>query len=137
MKGGKEIHSVEKLIVSDPHKRWTALELLDFSRNHQEAAGIPGDRYNYSDTGFIILGLVVESIHGRPFHEVLSGEILTPLGMADTFMPFLSEPASGRGDRIRKAWLGKAEVSTNTSITADWAGGGIASTEEDLLKFSN
>jgi D-alanyl-D-alanine carboxypeptidase len=136
VKGGKEIHSVEKLIVSDPHKRWTALELLDFSRNHQEAAGVPGDRYNYSDTGFIILGLVVEAIHGRPFHEVLSSEILTPLGMADTFMPFLSEPASGRGDRIRKAWLGKAEVSTNTSITADWAGGGIASTEEDLLKFS-
>jgi hypothetical protein len=56
--------------------------------------------------------------------------------MEGTFMPFVNKPASGGDDSIRKAWLGKAEVSSNMSITADWSGGGIASTEDDLLEFS-
>ena len=136
VKEGKNTPSVDRLIVSEPARRWTPLELLAFSRDHQEAIGVPGGKYNYSDTGFIILGLLVEGLYGQPFHEVLSDEILTPLDMKETFMPFVSKPASGKDNAIRKAWLGKAEVSTNTSITADWSGGGIASTEVDLLKFS-
>lgn len=136
VKGGKNKPSVEKLIVSDPARRWTPMELLVFSRDQQEAVGMPGETYYYSDTGFIILGLLVEAMYGQAFHEALSAAILNPLGMHDTFMPFVSKPASGKDEAIRKAWLGKAEISINPSITADWSGGGVASTEEDLLKFS-
>ncbi len=136
VRGGKSEPSVDSLIVTDPGRLWTPLELLAFSRDRQEAVGAPGETYNYSDTGFIILGLLIEELYGHSFQDVLSVEILAPLDMNETFMPFVSKPASGSDVTIRKAWLGKTEVSTFTSITADWSGGGIASTEGDLLKFS-
>ncbi len=107
--------------------RWTPLELLAFLRDQREAISMPGEKYNDSDTGFIILGLLVETMYSQAFHEALAIEILNPLDMQDTFMPFLSKPANGKGDAIRMARLDKAEISTNTGITADWSGDGVAS----------
>ncbi len=125
---------VSELIASDPDRMWTADELLAFSRDRQHAVGAPGAIFHYSDTGYIILGLVVEKLYGAAFDQVLASEILGPLGMDRTWMPWRSEPASG-STTMRKAWLGKSEVSASRSVSADWSGGGIASTEEDLLRF--
>ena len=122
-------------MVREPEHFWTPDELLDFSRDHQKAVNAPGKAYHYSDTGYIILGLIVEKLYGAPFEAVLARELFQPLAMDRSFMPFRSEPASGSAAPIRKAWLQGSEVSTFRSISADWAGGGAASTEEDLLKF--
>jgi D-alanyl-D-alanine carboxypeptidase len=131
-KGGR---TVSELIVEEPDRIWTPLDLVDFTRREQEAVGMPGETFHYSDTGYIILGLLAEELSGMPFDELLAREILGPLGMERTWMPFRSHPAGGGGEKIRRAWLHKTEVSTFPSITADWAGGGIVSTEEDLLRF--
>ncbi len=131
-RGGK---SISTLITEDPGHFWTPAELLDFTRTQQVAVGRPGETYHYSDTGYILLGLLVEKLHGMPFEAVLDREILTPLGMGRTWMPLRSHPMTGEVVPIRAAWLAGTDVSRFASITADWAGGGIASTEEDLLKF--
>lgn len=127
--------SVAELMTADPERRWSPQDLLDFSRRGQKAVGSPGEKYHYSDTGFILLGLVVEQLYEMSFHEVLKREILVPLEMERTWMPFRSRPAKGPAV-MRRAWIGGSEISTAPSITADWSGGGIASTEEDLLLFS-
>lgn len=127
--------SVSSLIVRDPDRAWTPSELLAFSQQQQSAVGAPGEKFHYSDTGYIIIGLLVERLYGAPFHVVVDQEIFAPLGMDRTWMPRRSVPRYGTNEPIRAAWLGGTDVSTFASITADWAGGGIASTEEDLLKF--
>jgi D-alanyl-D-alanine carboxypeptidase len=126
---------ISELIVQEPDHFWSPAELLDFSRNQQAAVGRPGRVFHYSDTGYIVLGLLVEKLYGKPFEKVLEQEIFTPLNMDRTWMPFRSTPAAGTDAPLRAAWLHGTDVSTFTSITADWSGGGIASTEEDLLKF--
>ncbi len=123
------------MIAIKPDKAWYPEELLDFSRKNQKPAGRPGEKYHYSDSGFILLGLIIEKIHSMPLHEVLTQEILKPLEMERTWMPFRSSPARGSAV-IRPAWIRGVNVAASPSITADWAGGGIASTEEDLLIFS-
>lgn len=133
VRGGKPLFD---LIHEEPQRRWTPDSILDFCRDGQKAIGKPGERFHYSDTGFILLGLAIEKLYGSPFEKVLADEILKPLGMERTWMPFRSLPAKG-GTEIRAAWLQGAEVSAFPSITADWAGGGIASTEADLLKFDS
>ncbi len=45
---------------------------------------IPGARYLYSDLGAITLGLIVESVVGRPLDEILLKRVWRPLGMAST-----------------------------------------------------
>ncbi|HEY3478660.1 MAG TPA: serine hydrolase domain-containing protein, partial [Streptomyces sp.] len=44
----------------------------------------PGARYQYSNTNFVVLGLLVEHLTGQPYAKVLSDRILTPLGMTHT-----------------------------------------------------
>src|SRR6185436_18874983 len=41
----------------------------------------PGSRYSYSNTGFVLLGRVVEKVSGQPFGEFLTQRILKPLDM--------------------------------------------------------
>ena len=45
----------------------------------------PGTRWSYSNTGFILLGRIVEKVSGRPFGDFLTERILGPLGMRHTF----------------------------------------------------
>jgi CubicO group peptidase (beta-lactamase class C family) len=44
----------------------------------------PGERYAYSDANFILVGLVIEAITGRPFSEVVAEEVFVPAGMTAT-----------------------------------------------------
>ena len=47
----------------------------------------PGDRYEYSNSGFHLLGWVVERTSGQPLATFLRGRIFQPLGMTDTRLP--------------------------------------------------
>lgn len=137
------------LVVDEPDRFWTPAELLDFSRERQRPVGRPGERFLYSDTGYVLLGRLLEEATGRAFHELLHERIFTPLGMADSALLFHSRPArdvaaSGSpastgespGTDIAPFWLGTREVSTYTSISCDWAAGGVISTPGDLAEFS-
>jgi D-alanyl-D-alanine carboxypeptidase len=132
---GADGRSVAEIMAEEPHRAWTPRELLDFTRNGQRAVAAPGDSYLYSDTGYILLGLLVEETTGRPFHEVLLERIFRPLGMTRSWMPGRSVPIEG-GTAIRSAYIGGVDVSDAPAVTADWAGGGVASTEQDLLRFA-
>ena len=44
----------------------------------------PGTRWNYSNCGYILLGLILEQITGKSFDEILQSQLLRPLEMHDT-----------------------------------------------------
>lgn len=122
------------VLARNPETLWTPEQILDLARTGEAAVGPPGQTFHYSDTGFVVLGLVVESLRGRPFHESLREEILVPLSMDRTWMPYRNEPTKGPQE-LRQAWLGGRDVSTMRGISLDWSGGGVATTEADLLTF--
>lgn len=123
-------------VVTDRDHLWTPAELVDFTRANQQAVGRPGQRYNYSDTGYILLGQLVEKVTGKPFAQNLADEIFRPLDMRDTYLMFCAEPLNTPKKPIAEIWIGKQEVSQYNSLSCDWSGGGIVSTTADLLKFS-
>ena len=123
-------------ILSTPETRWTPEKLLGFCRERQAAVGIPGKVFNYSDSGYILLGLLIEAITGESFALNLKKEIFDPFGMDDSYLMFYSEPRNTPKRTIEKIWLNGVEISGFTSLSCDWAGGGIVSTTADLLKFS-
>lgn len=128
-----------ELVVNEPDHLWTPAELLDFSRDRQRPVGRPGERFLYSDTGYVLLGRILEEATGRRFHELLLERIFTPLGMDDSALLFHSRPARDcevvTAD-IAPFWLERRELSRSTSISCDWAGGGVISTPGDLAEFS-
>jgi D-alanyl-D-alanine carboxypeptidase len=94
----------------------------------------PGTRWSYSNTGFLILGKVVEKVSGQPFGEFLTQRFFTPLGMSNTRF----DPPRG-GDRMATGYTSFA-LSPPIPATpegAGWAGaaGAIWSTPTDLLAW--
>jgi D-alanyl-D-alanine carboxypeptidase len=47
----------------------------------------PGERFEYSNTNFILLGKVIEEVTGKPFAEALDVQILEPLELTHTSFP--------------------------------------------------
>lgn len=123
-------------VLTHPNHRWTPQELLEYTRTYQKAVGIPGQVFQYSDTGYILLGLIIEKVSGKSFAENLVDDIFLPLEMNDSHLVFYSEPVNESAKKFEKLWLKNVEASSFESISCDWAGGGIASTTADLLKFN-
>lgn len=93
----------------------------------------PRSRYSYSNTGFLILGRVVEKVSGQPIGTVFSNRIFTPLRMSRTAY----EPAFG-GDMARGyTSFGLSEPLPAEPEAKGWAGaaGAIYSTPTDLLAW--
>jgi D-alanyl-D-alanine carboxypeptidase len=122
-------------VISNPQYHWTPSKLLDFTREYQHAVGIPGTVFNYSDTGYILLGLLIEKVTGKSFAQNLVNEFFLPLEMNDSYLMFYSEPSNIPKKKIEKIWFNNVEVSGFESLSCDWSGGGIVSTTADLLKF--
>jgi D-alanyl-D-alanine carboxypeptidase len=130
----KEDNGLVESLYQSPETIYTPQSLVQYTREHQSAYFAPGDGYHYSDTGYVLLGLIIESVTGKPFHENLHEVIFEPLGMKDTYLMFYSEPQNGKKP-IAEIWVNGHEVSQFQSVSIDWAGGGVVSTLDDLATY--
>jgi D-alanyl-D-alanine carboxypeptidase len=128
--------TVATLAIREPDRAWTPEELVAWSRDYQQPVGSPGERFYYSDTGFVLLGLVVQEIEAAPFHEVLARRIFRPLEMVHASMPGRSAPEDPTTPEMRPLWLRGTDLSRARSVTVDWTGGGVAATAGELVRFA-
>jgi D-alanyl-D-alanine carboxypeptidase len=89
-----------ELVVDEPDRFWTPRDLLDFSRERQRPVGRPGQRFRYSDTGYILLGRLLEEASGRAFHDLLHERVFDPVGMADSSLMFHSRSTRDGGPAL-------------------------------------
>ena len=122
-------------ITKNPNQFWTPNDLVTYTRVNQKAVGKPGEKFSYSDTGYILLGLILETIHRKKFEDLLSERIFFPLQMNSTYMHLRSKPKLQNSLALSHMFLGDTEVTQFKSVSADWSGGGLISTTEDLLLF--
>ena len=127
--------TMQEIVLADPDHLWTPQELINFSRDNQKVFNKPGAAFHYSDTGYVLLGLIIEKVTNKSFDQNLTDEIFTPLQMDDSYLMFYSYPKNMPKKEIAKIWFNGTEVSKYNSLSVDWAGGGIVSTLDDLLKF--
>lgn len=78
-------------------QRWTPTELLDFIHD-MELHFAPGTQYRYSNTNFLLLGVIAQRVTGKPFEQALRSWVMEPAGLEHTFGVFerLGQPASVR-----------------------------------------
>ncbi len=120
-----------ELIKEDPNRMFTPRDLIAFTRNHQRSVGKPGERFHYSDTGYILLGLILESIEQKPYSEILEERIFEPLGMDDSYLMFYkNEPTE-----ILEVYIDGVDYRDKNALSMDWSGGGVVTTMDDLLTF--
>ncbi|MEO8637209.1 MAG: serine hydrolase domain-containing protein, partial [Gemmatimonadales bacterium] len=95
----------------------------------------PGTRWSYSNTGFIILGRVVERVSGQSFGAFLSRRIFQPLGLRHT--SFEPKQTSGAGWATGHTSFALGPIVTTKPEGRGWAGaaGAIWSTPSDLATW--
>jgi D-alanyl-D-alanine carboxypeptidase len=125
------------LIIADPHRRWKPEETIEYVKHNCKPRFCPGSGFQYSDPGYNLLGLIIEAVTGTELHIVYRELLLDPLGMEYTYRPSheIAKPRfPGRAPSQR--YLDDMECTLLPAVmTADWAGGGLISTTEDLLLF--
>ncbi len=128
-------------IHENSDKLWTAQERLSVVFN-KPPAGLAGAAWNYSDSHYIVLGLLIEKITGKPYYTVLNDIMLKPLKLRRTFAAnkrhFEDLPA-GYTTLSNELNL-PSKVSLNNTYCfnpqLEWTGGGLVSSVSDLTKWA-
>ncbi len=119
---------------------WTYDEIMDLVKTGYCK---PGECYHYSNTNYVILGRIAETVGGAPLHEQLRQRFFEPLGMTDTvYQPAELPPVdaahghwdygTGYSDHTRDARL----LPFDAALTVADAAGAIASTARDLSTWA-
>lgn len=120
-------------VLNNPDHFYTPVELIQFTQQRQKPIGQPKTKFHYSDTGFILLGLYLESLYQSPLNMLIQTKIIQPCGLKNTFLCFYDERFNPKD--LAPLWLNGVEVSQFTSLSCDFSGGGLNTTTEDLTLF--
>lgn len=109
------------------------------AKSNLPAEALPGTRYSYSNTGYIVLAALVEQVARQPFDAYLNQRFFKPLGMKNTFLrtPGNADFTTSRALGFRPAPNGSRRLVDQLPRFFIRGGGGIYSTASDLLKWQN
>ncbi|MGW7426599.1 serine hydrolase domain-containing protein [Streptomyces sp. NPDC054813] len=125
-----------KALTSDPQRPFTPQELLAYSFEHPVMFQ-PGQKFYYSNTNLILLGLLVEKESGQRLGDYLREHVLAPAGMSHTVFPtgneFPTPHAQGYTDQTA---TGKVEETAGWDPSWAWAAGAMISDLDDLRTWA-
>ena len=115
----------------EPRRVWRPVELVDHAAAHGTPRFSPGQGFEYSDTGYVVAGILVEQATGRPLHGVYRELVFDPVGMDRTWLEG-HEPA--REQEVAHHYSDELDWTT-VSPTIDWASAGLVTAAPDLARF--
>lgn len=130
-----------KDLTANPDRVWKPQELIAYILD-TEAPFAAGKGWDYSDTNYIVLGMIIERITGNTYYHELRRRILTPFGLRETVasdrrtIPNLAQGYAGKDNPFggTDAMLNGGRMVINPQF--EWTGGGLASTTEDLARWA-
>jgi D-alanyl-D-alanine carboxypeptidase len=125
--------------VNDPitnfARVWTPSQLLALAFAHPPNFS-PGTKWSYSNTNYIVLGLVVETVTGKPLGQDLQERIFAPLNLRSTSFPSTIELAPDLvHGYVKLPGSPLIDISAGLNPTWGWAAGAIVSTTRDVTTF--
>lgn len=122
-------------ILAEPRHRWTRAEQLALAMAAGDPYGKPGEAYHYSDTGYNLLGEILETVTGKPM-EVAVRELLDfgKLRLTTTWFETLDSIPAGAAPRVHQ-YLDSLDTNEFDGSIDLYGGGGLMSNLEDLARF--
>lgn len=130
-----------KDLTANPDKVWKPEELLAYLLD-TEAPFAPGAGWDYSDTNYIVLGMIIERTTGRRYYDLVSERLLKPHKLNHTVpsdsrtIPGLIQGYAGANNPFggTDGMIVNGRFAINPQF--EWTGGGMASTTEDLARWA-
>jgi CubicO group peptidase (beta-lactamase class C family) len=118
----------------DAHE-FTAVDALQALSRQEKLRFTPGEKFEYSDSAYVVLAQLIERITGKRYAEFLKENIFDPLGMNDTLVV---DERKQRVPRLALAYAmrdGRWQDITYSPENAIYGEDGIYSTLNDLYKW--
>jgi len=130
-----------KDLTANPDKVWKPAELVAYLLD-EKAPFEAGKGWDYSDTNYIVLGMIIEKVTGRKFYDEANRRLLKPLKLTDTIPqdgPRLKGMVQGYAGTNNPfggtdAMLVNGKFAVNPQF--EWTGGGYVSTAHDLARWA-
>lgn len=118
-----------------PEKQIQDAEAFDLLKQEKNGKFAPGTSWAYSNSGYVMLGLIVAKASGKPYREFLQDRIFAPLKMSRTIVF-----QKGKNEVVNRAFGHSKEGTTfketdQSSTSATLGDGGIYTNLEDLIKW--
>lgn len=121
--------------LKDPNKRWTRTEQIEFAMDHGKPHAKAGEEHHYSDTGYVLLGEIIENTTQTGLAEALRDLLkFDELGMQSTWLESLEDRPENLLPSVKRYYEG-IDVSDWDNSVDLYGGGGLSSTTRDLSVF--
>jgi len=130
-----------KDLTANPDKVWRPEELVAYILD-EKAPFEAGKGWDYSDTNYIVLGMIIEKVTGKKYYDLAKSRVLNPLKLANTFpqdsrtIKGLVQGYAGADNPFggTDAMISGGKFVINPQF--EWTGGGMATTGEDLARWA-
>ncbi|MFF5917566.1 serine hydrolase domain-containing protein [Streptomyces flavochromogenes] len=120
------------------YDRWTPRQLVDIAMTHAPDFA-PGTGWNYSNTNYVLAGMVVEKVTGRPYGKAVENRIIKPLKLRATSVPGtdvrMPKPSSPAWSTLSEDPNAPVHDVSRLSPTLAYAAGEMISDSNDLQTF--
>jgi D-alanyl-D-alanine carboxypeptidase len=125
-----------KKMMNDPSLEMTVKETLEWGKDNLKPVGMPGQKHFYTDTNYYLLGLIIENVAQKPFHEAMHEMVLEPLKMDNAYINGFSGPKNKPQYPPANIYLFNLNFIKDKRIAKiDYAGGGIVAPLNEYLIF--
>ncbi len=122
-------------VFADPQRRWTRREQVELAMQ-VPPLGPPGVQFSYSDTGYALLGEIVERAAGATLGAAMRDLLrFDELGIEHTYQESIDPVPTGQPPRLHQWWGDLDTFDWDPSLDL-FGGGGLVSTAADLATFA-
>jgi CubicO group peptidase (beta-lactamase class C family) len=94
----------------------------------------PDSRHLYSNTGYVLLGYIVEKVCGIPYQEALKQRINTKVGLENTYLG-VGNTSAENNESLSYSYFGTWKEAREMNLSVPAGAGAIISTPTDMVKF--
>lgn len=122
------------LMKSDVTKHYSQSQMVEMFKKYPPDFE-PGTKWNYSNSGYSLLGYIIEKVTGKPYERVVRERILQPLGMSHSGFDFAHVKDAEKAKGYFTLASTKATPAPIVDSTIAYSAGALYSTVEDLYKW--
>lgn len=132
--GIKSYTGLEKWTPQVHRQDFTPLEMIDFFKD-EPMDFAPGEEFRYNNSGYFILGYIIEKASGMTYEEYIETQFFAPLGMTQSYYGHPEEVTPKRVAGYSPGEEGGLQNGGYISMSQPYAAGSLLSTVGDLAKW--
>ena len=124
-----------KALQDIAQKEMTPEQMVDFFKN-EPADFVPGEKFEYNNSGYVVLGYIIELTSGETYEDFIKRNIFEKVGMTNSYYASDRKIIKNRAFGYHKKSSGYVNK-TVINFSVPFASGSLMSTLDDMLKWQN